>query len=142
MVKAWPPKPNPLLFKVMSIKLLNVVHLAEDFESLLQWYKDALDLEVIYEEKGEYHYTELGYDKKVIVGIAIAKEMEHVPTNPRNNTSIMQLSVSDINATFNQIKAHGGKVLFGPSYEEQNKFYYGGVTDIEGNQIWFTQTNK
>lgn len=126
----------------MSLKLLNVVVFAENFNELVQWYKEALNLEVIYEEQGEYRYTELGYDKEVVVGITPAEEMEHFPTKPRNNTTIMQLSVSNIKAIFKQIEEQGGRILFGPLYEEQHKFYYGGVSDIEGNQIWFIEEDK
>lgn len=126
----------------MDLKLLNIVVFAEDFGQLVQWYMDALNLEIIYEERGEYSYTELGYDQQIVVGITPAKEMEHVPTKPRNNSAIMQLSVSDIKATFKQIEEQGGSILFGPTFEERNKFYFGGATDTEGNQIWFIQEAK
>jgi len=37
------------------------------------------------------------------------------------------------------VKDKGVKILFGLNYEEKQKFHYGAVTDIEGNQIWIVE---
>lgn len=124
------------------MKLLNVVICAEQYEALVDWYKEALDLEVILVESGEYHYTELGKDGKVIVGLTPAKEVEIQVSNPRNNASIMQIEVKDINALFARVKEKGGGLLFGPSLETQNGFYYGAFNDLEGNQIWVIEYRR
>ncbi|NNC95694.1 MAG: hypothetical protein HKN92_09040 [Chitinophagales bacterium] len=123
----------------MRLKLLNIVVFAENYEELLKWYQDTFKLEILLKEDGEYHYTELGNENQVIVGITPAKEINHQPENPRNNSTILQVEVSDIQELFKNVVDNGGKVIFGPSLEEQHKFYYGGVTDIEGNQIWIIE---
>ena len=85
-------------------------------------------------EEGE-EYVELGTLSEVLFGFARAKEMGVKPSTPRNNTVIIQLSVSDINELFSKVKKTGGKILFGPSLSEEG-YLYGGLADIEGNQIW------
>ena len=127
----------------MKIKLLNVVVLAEDFHKQVGFYKNAFNLEIGLEESEEYHYCELNSGKQVVVGIAVASEMNHNnPAIPRNNTTLMQLEVSDIDETFNSVKEFGGKVVFGPSQEEKYNFRYGAVADPEGNQIWVVENTK
>ncbi|MEL6989297.1 MAG: hypothetical protein AAGK97_15910 [Bacteroidota bacterium] len=75
----------------MLVKLLNIVVFAENYKALVNWYKDVLNLEELTKEEGVYNYTELGFDKKVIVGIAPVNEIEHTPRHPRNNSLVMQL---------------------------------------------------
>ena len=126
----------------MKVKLLNVIVFAEKYEELIEWYKNALSLTVLFQETGEYHYTELGFDNQVIVGITPASEIKHSPINPRNNSSIMQVQVSDINSLFKSVSENGGEILFGPSLEDKYNFYYGGIADCEGNQIWIVEEQK
>lgn len=64
------------------------------------------------------------------------------PTSPRNNTVIIQLSVSDINKLFAKVKKTSGKILFGPSLDEKEGYLYGALADIEGNQIWIIEARK
>ena len=126
----------------MKLKLLNVVVFAEKYEDLVKWYKDTFNLEIILQENGAYHYTELGIEQRVIVGITPAEELKHIPNKSKNNSCVMQLEVSDIKELFKNVTAKGGTILFGPSFENHNKFYYGGISDIEGNQIWITEEKK
>ena len=35
-----------------------------------------------------------------------------------------------------RIKAKGGDVPFGPSFEEKEEFWFGGFADCEGNPVW------
>ena len=64
------------------------------------------------------------------------------PPTPRNNTVIVQLSVSDISKLFAKVKETGGKILFGPSVDKKEGYLYGGIADIEGNQIWIVEEKK
>ena len=121
------------------MKLLNIVILAENYQELVGWYKNVLSLDTLLEEKGEYHYTELGFEKKVILGITPASEVKHTPAVPRNNSSLLQIEVSDIEALFNDIRTNKGKILFGPSTEVKYGFRYGGFADIEGNEVWVVE---
>lgn len=123
----------------MKLKLLNVVILADDYQKLVDWYINALGLELQEEWTEDYHYAELSYDKQLVVGITPATEMEHKLTHPRNNAMILQLVVSDIHAFYLRIKKHKGKVLFEVNFDKKEEFYYGAVADIEGNEIWVIQ---
>lgn len=127
----------------MKIKLHNVVVFAEEYEKLILWYQEVFGFEIIHQDTCKYHYTELGFKGQNIVGITPAKEMDHFPTTPRNNTSILQLEVTEIQNLFKIVIEKGGKILFGPSKEASHGFYYGGITDLEENQIWiFDENNK
>jgi len=119
---------------------MNVVVFANDYEELVNWYKDAFGLEVITKEEGTYTYTELGSDSQVIVGITPASEVEHTASSPRNNSVVMQVAVSDITTLFKSMKKMNGKILFGPSSDEKYTFKYGVIADIEGNQIWVIES--
>jgi hypothetical protein len=46
----------------------------------------------------------------------------------------MQVSCSHIFTLFDRVKSNGGEVLFGPGRDAG--YWYGGIKDIEGNQIW------
>ncbi len=120
----------------MDIQLINTVLLAEKYESLVQWYVDTLELEVKLKVDKDYHYTDLAKDGKLIVGICPAFEMKHTPTRPRNNSAILQVSVSDSHTLFSRVKENGGTVLFGPSVDKNEGFAYGSFSDPEGNPVW------
>jgi predicted enzyme related to lactoylglutathione lyase len=125
----------------MEISLLNAVILAQDYNNLVEWYKKTFALDIGTSVNEEYHYTELRKSGKFVIAIGDAKEMGVTPSEPRNNTLIAQFTVSDITIAFEKIRESGGKILFGPSYDEKWKFHYGGFNDIEGNQIWIVQNS-
>ena len=52
------------------------------------------------------------------------------------NTVILQIATNDLKILFNKIKNNGGSILFGPSYDIGDKYWYGSIADIEGNEIW------
>ncbi len=120
----------------MEVRLLNVVVMCDDFEGQVNWYKNTFDLKELLKESGAYNYVELGHDNLVIVGLTPAKEMEHQPAKLRNNSTLLQITVKDMKTLFEKIKANGGKVKFGPSYQEKYNFKYGAIADLEGNEIW------
>jgi len=120
----------------VKINLLNPMILAENYKELAGWYVKTFDLAIKTRvEEGE-EYMELGTSSEVLFGFARAKEMGVKPSTPRNNTVIIQLSVSDISELFDKVKKAGGKILFGPSLSKEEGYLYGGLEDIEGNQIW------
>lgn len=123
----------------MRIRLLNAILLASDYEKLLSWYKQTFNLEIGFSVSDEYHFTELTNDSKFVIAISDAVEMGVTPHAARNNTAIPQLAVSDVADVLEKVSSNGGKVLFGPSYDDKWKLYYGGFSDIEGNQIWVTE---
>jgi len=124
---------------IMKMRLINGVILAEDYPRLVKWYEDTFKLErKIYEEE-EYHYSEMMKGKNMIFGIADASENGITPVSPRKNTVVIQIGVEDIRFLFEQVKINGGKILFGPTKDQENNFYYGGIADIEGNEIWIIE---
>ena len=123
----------------MRLFLLNAVILAEDYDALRDWYMAALELELDEEWTDKFHYAELVRDGRLVVGIADAKEMGVEPSHPRTNTVVPQLNVTDVAACLERVKAHGGGVPFGPSYDADLDLHYGAFADIEGNQVWVVQ---
>jgi len=124
----------------MEVRWLNVMVMCEDYEAQIQWYKDTFELKEILRESGAYNYVELGHDKDhVIVGLTPAKEIKHIPSKPRNNTTLLQLKVKDMETLFEKIKANKGKILFGIQKDEKYDFLYGSITDLEGNEIWVVE---
>lgn len=115
---------------------MNAVVQAEDYQKVRDWWIDALELELMGEWTGTYHYAELGRDGKHVVGIASAQEMNVSPSTPRTNAVVPQLSVADVAGLLERVKAKGGEVPFGPSFEQDGGFWYGAFLDIEGNQVW------
>lgn len=120
----------------MEVKLLNVVVLCDDYESQVNWYKNTFELKELLKESDTYNYVELGQDEHVIVGLTPANEMEHIPAQPRNNSTLLQITVKDMEALYENVKAQGGKIIFGPSFQKKYNFKYGAIADLEGNQIW------
>ena len=123
----------------MNINLLNPMILAENYEELIEWYIKTFDLTIRDKVEEGDEYTELGQSDKLILGIAKANEMGVKPSIPRNNTVIIQFSVSDINKLFDKVGKTGGRILFGPSIDEKGEYLYGGFADIEGNQTWVVE---
>lgn len=116
--------------------MINSVILAENYTALVDWYKDVLELDIKFQDNKEYHYTDLAQNRKLIVGIGKAEKMGHKPNIPKNNSVILQISVSNIYNLFDKVKKNGGKILYGPSMDKNFGFLYGGFEDIEGNQVW------
>ena len=120
----------------MKNRLINIVILAEDYDTLVDWYIRTLDLEVKLKVDKDYHYTDLAWDGQLVVGICPATGMKHTPTIPRNNSTVLQISVPDAAGLFERVKANGGTILFGPAVDRNEGFTYGAFADPEGNQVW------
>ena len=123
----------------MKLRLMNAVVMAEDYEKLRDWYVDALDLELIGEWTEKYHYAELARDGRLVVGIASAEEMKVTPGDRKNATVVAQLNVDDARGFLARVKEKGGDVPFGPSWEEDEEFWFGGFADPEGNLVWVVE---
>jgi predicted enzyme related to lactoylglutathione lyase len=126
----------------VKLQLMNAVILAENYEQLRDWYIDALELELGEEWTGKYHYAELVKDGRLVVGIADAKEMGVTPGERKNAAVVAQLNVEDVAAFLSRIKEKGGDVPFGPSYDADGDFHFGGFSDIEGNPAWVVAMPK
>ena len=124
----------------MKAKLDIPVILAKDYDSLVQWYKDTLPFEISKVVSEGYHYTTFKNSGQEILGIADAEEMGVTPPENIENTVIVQIIVSDISGLFSMVQKNGGKILFGPKKDEESDYCYGGFLDIEGNQLWVTES--
>lgn len=124
---------------ITNLKLLYPMILADNYEKLIEWYIETFDLTVKHKVEGKENYSILAHVGQPVIGIAIAREMGVKPSTPRNNTVIIQLSVSDIKRLFAKVKESGGNILFGPSLDDKEGYLYGGLIDIEGNQIWVVE---
>ena len=120
----------------MKLQLMNAVVMAEDYEKLRDWYVETLDLEVQEEWTEHFHYAELVREGKLVIGIADAKEMGVEPGERRRQAVVAQFNVDDVKAFLARVKDAGGEVPFGPSYDENEDFWFGGFADIEGNPSW------
>ena len=98
----------------MNLKLIYPIILAEEYETLVDWYIKTFGLNVKSKFEGKEDYTVLEYAGQAVAGIATAREMGVKPSAPRDNTAIIQFSVPDINELFERVRETGGKILFVP----------------------------
>ena len=54
---------------------------------------------------------------------------------------VLQFEVDDLPAFIESFKERGGTVIFGPSFDKDDGFWYGAIADLEGNQIWLVDKN-
>lgn len=120
----------------MKLELLNAVIQAEGCDKVRDGWISTIGLELEREWTEPYHYAELGKDGKFVVGIASAREMGVKPSTPRTNAIMPQLQVEDAKAFLEELQAKGETVVFGPSFEEREEFWFGGFEDVEGNPVW------
>jgi len=125
----------------ISIKPREIVILAENFDKLVNWYINILGFKELNRYKEDYFYSYLATKTGIKIGIAELKQMGVDNPNRRKNTLILQIEVDDVNELFEYLKDKGGSVLFGPSFDEKDKYWYGSFTDLEGNEIWVVDTN-
>jgi len=126
----------------MKTQPITTILLAEDYENLVDWYIKALELEIKLQTSKDYHYTDLAQGGKLVVGICPAAEMSVALQSPRNNSMILHVSVSDIEALFKKVVELGGKVTAGPSVDRNEGFKFGAFEDPEGNPVWVIENFK
>ena len=129
--------------KKMEIKILprETVLVAKNHQSLIDWYINNLNFKII-DNSPDIKYCYLETDSGIKIGIADMEELGNKNYSKRiMNTVILQICTNDLKSLFKKIKNNGGSVLFGPSYDEGDKYWYGSVTDSEGNEIWVIDEN-
>lgn len=125
----------------MKLKQVESVIFAEDFGKLIDWYVDVMGFEVEMRVETDYHYCVLKHPDGAQLGIADAREMS-VPVGDRSSNSVvLQFQVPDVKVFFNHLSAQGGAVLFGPSFDKKDEFWFGGFSDLEGNPFWVVDEN-
>ena len=126
---------------VIEIRPRETVILAADFQTLVAWYRDVLGFSVIKLFEDEYHFCNLETPSGIKIGIASAAEMGVEPTDRSTNTVVLQFEVDDVPEFFAHLEQAGGTVTFGPSFEKNNDFWFGGFSDPEGNPVWVVDKN-
>jgi predicted enzyme related to lactoylglutathione lyase len=121
---------------MIQIRPRETVILASDFVALYSWYRDVLGFRISRLFEGGYHYCNLETATGIAIGIGDAKEMGVQPGDRAQSCVLMQIEVDDVRAFFAHVEAKGGSVRFGPSLDEKDGFWYGGIADPEGNPIW------
>ena len=127
----------------MDIKILprETVVVAKNYQSLIDWYVDNLNFKIVYNNL-DIKYCSLATDSGIKIGIADMESLGNENYSKRiQNTVILQIATNDLEILFKKVKNNGGSILFGPLYDEGDKYWYGSVTDIEGNEIWVIDEN-
>ena len=127
----------------MNIKILprEIVLVAKNHQSLIDWYVNNLNFKIVYNNL-DIKYCSLATDSGIKIGIADMESLDNESYSKRiMNTVILQIATNNLKKLFKKIKNNGGSILFGPSYDEGDKYWYGSVTDIEGNEIWVIDEN-
>ena len=116
------------------------VILAEDWRALVDWYVGVLGFHADRTFEDKFHYCNLSIGAMEI-GIGSATEMGVAPVDRKKNTVVLQFEVPDVQEFFDYLKEHGGAVTFGPSFDPDGEFYFGGFEDPEGNPFWVVDSN-
>ena len=127
----------------MDIKILprEIVLVAKNHQSLIDWYIDNLNFKIVYNNL-DIKYCSLETDSGIKIGIADMGSLGYESYSKRiMNTVILQIATNDLQKLFKKIKNNGGSILFSPSYDDGDKYWYGSVADIEGNEIWVIDEN-
>lgn len=114
---------------------------AEDFYGLVEWYKTVLGFRATHLVEEGYHYCNLENENGIRIGIAEANEMGVLLGDRRHNSVVLQVQVTNLPQFFDYLKAEGGAVTFGPSYDKKDGFWFGGFQDLEGNPFWAVDDN-
>lgn len=125
----------------VRLKPREVVILAEDFDAMVAWYVKALGFQIVKTFNDGYRYCNLETESGIRIGIAPAEEMGVTLGARANNPVLLQFGVPDVRLFFEELQRAGGSITFGPSFDESGKFWYGGVSDLEGNPIWVVGEN-
>ena len=127
----------------MKIKILprETVIVAKDYQSLIDWYIDNLNFKIVYNNL-DIKYCSLATDSGIKIGIADMDSLDNENYSKRiQNTVILQIATNDLDILFKKIKSNGGTILFGPSYDDGDEYWYGSISDKEGNEIWVIDEN-
>lgn len=125
----------------MKLNPRESVIFAEDYKAMVDWYQEVLGFKVIRQFDQGYRYTNLETESGIRIGIVPAEEMDVKPGDRRQNTVLLQVEVADVAKFLTYLKEKGGAVTFGPSFDKDDGFWYGGFQDLEGNPFWVVDEN-
>jgi len=126
---------------VIEVHPRETVILATDFSAMVAWFRDVLGFKItkLYEE--EFHYCNLETSTGIKIGIATAAEMGVTPVDRGKNTVVLQFQVANVKDFLTHVAKNGGSVSFGPTFDKNDSFWYGGFADPEGNPCWVVDEN-
>jgi predicted enzyme related to lactoylglutathione lyase len=122
--------------KVPKLNPRETVILADDFDTLVAWYRDVLGFRVSKLFEDGLHYANLETASGIRIGIGVAGEMQVEPGDRATNTVLLQFEVDDVAALLTHVAASGGLVQHGPAFNEADGFWFGAFSDPEGNPCW------
>jgi predicted enzyme related to lactoylglutathione lyase len=122
--------------KVPKLNPRETVILADDFDTLVAWYRDVLGFRVSKLFEDGPHYANLETVSGIRIGIGVAGEMQVEPGDRATNTVLMQFEVDDVASLLSHVAACGGRVEHGPTFSEADGFWFGAFADPEGNPCW------
>ncbi len=120
----------------MRLTPREIVILADDYDAMVKFYTDVLGFRIAKTFSDGYQYCNLETETGIRIGIAPAAEVGVTPRDRTSNTVLLQVGVPDVPLFFQQLQRAGATVIFGPSFDETGKFWFGGIADLEGNPIW------
>lgn len=126
---------------MIEIRSRETVILTTNFPVMVAWYRDILGFRVNKLFDAEFHYCNLETPSGIKIGIASAEEMGVEPTDRLNNTVVLQFEVDDVKKFFEYLAQNGAAITGGPSYDENNGFWFGSFSDPEGNPFWVVDRN-
>lgn len=127
--------------EMQSIKPRESILLAENFETLVAWYREALGFKVTSIFEDGFHFANLATDSGIRIGIGSAKEMGVEPGNRANATVLLQIEAEDVRTFLEHVAGSGGVANMPASYNKQDDFWFGGFADPEGNRWWVVDKN-
>ena len=126
---------------MIEIRPRELVILASDYSKLLAWYQEALGFQITADFTEDYKYCNLETPSGIQIGIGDAAEMGVEPIDRSTHTVIPQIEVDDVKEFFKHLEKSDATITFGPSFDENGKFWYGGFADPEGNPFWVVDLN-
>ena len=126
---------------MIEIRPRETVILAANFSLLVKWYQEVLGFRITQIFEDDYHYCNLETQSRIKIGISDAKEMGVVLRAREHNSVVLQFEVDDIQEFFQFLKKNGATITGGPSFDNNDQFWFGSFTDPEGNPYWVVDKN-
>lgn len=126
---------------MIEIRPRETVILVNDFAGIVKWYQEVLGFQItqIFEEG--FHYCNLETQSEIKIGIAPAQEVGVELRKRAANSILLQFEVDDVQDFFEYLKGNGATITGGPSFDQNDEFWFGSFADPEGNPYWVVDKN-
>lgn len=126
---------------MIELRPRETVILANDFATLVAWYRDVLAFTVVQLFEEDFHYCNLETSSGINLGIGDMREMGVEPIDRSRNTVVLQFEVDDVHELFAHVQEAGATITNGPSFDKKGEFWFGAFADPEGNPCWVVDKN-